>query len=55
MQEDDENDLYLVEEDRVTPLTSCYTGPNFEKQLRVPLLEVLKYPYLLLHEHLSEF
>ncbi|KAM3825322.1 putative helicase senataxin isoform 2-T2 [Vipera latastei] len=54
MQEDDENDLYLVEEDRVTPLTSYYTGPNFEKQLRVPLLEVLKYPYLLLHEHLSE-
>ncbi|XP_013926359.1 PREDICTED: probable helicase senataxin, partial [Thamnophis sirtalis] len=54
MQEDDENDLYLVEEDRVTPLTSCYTGPDFEKRLQVPLLEVLKYPYLLLHEHLSE-
>ncbi|XP_058015439.1 probable helicase senataxin [Ahaetulla prasina] len=54
MQEDDENDLFLVEEDRVTPLTSCYTGPNFEKRLRVPLLEILKYPYLLLHEHLSE-
>ncbi|XP_060540569.1 probable helicase senataxin isoform X1 [Pantherophis guttatus] len=51
MREEDENDLYLVEEDRVTPLTSCYT---FEKRLRVPLLEVLKYPYLLLHEHLSE-
>ncbi|XP_039178858.1 probable helicase senataxin [Crotalus tigris] len=54
MQEDNENDLYLVEEDRITPLISCYTGPNFEKRLRVPLLEVLKYPYLLLHEHLSE-
>ncbi|KAM6431442.1 putative helicase senataxin [Liasis olivaceus] len=54
MKEDDEDDLYLVEEDRVTPLTSCYTGPNFEKRLRVPLLEVLKYPYLLLHERLSD-
>uniref|UniRef100_A0A8C7E6K0 Senataxin n=1 Tax=Naja naja TaxID=35670 RepID=A0A8C7E6K0_NAJNA len=54
MQENDEDDLYLVEEDRVTPWTSCYTGPNFEKRLRVPLLEVLKYPYLLLHEHLSK-
>ncbi|XP_063172397.1 probable helicase senataxin [Candoia aspera] len=54
VEEEDEDDLYLVEDDRVTPLTSCYTGPNFEKRLRVPLLEVLKYPYLLLHKHLSE-
>uniref|UniRef100_A0A670YHI7 Senataxin n=1 Tax=Pseudonaja textilis TaxID=8673 RepID=A0A670YHI7_PSETE len=54
MRVDDENDLYLVEEDRVKPWTLCCTGPNFEKRLRVPLLEVLKYPYLLLHEHLSE-
>ncbi|XP_070614589.1 probable helicase senataxin [Erythrolamprus reginae] len=54
MRGDDESDIYLVEEDRVTPFTFCNTGPNFEKRLRVPLLEVLKYPYLLLHEHLSE-
>ncbi|XP_061460179.1 probable helicase senataxin [Rhineura floridana] len=47
------DDLYIVEEDSETPL-SCYTGPDFEKHLRVPLLEVLKYPYLLLHERLSE-
>ncbi|XP_053137640.1 probable helicase senataxin isoform X2 [Hemicordylus capensis] len=48
-----EDDLYLVEEDRETPLP-CYTGPDFEKHLRMPLLEILKYPYLLLDERLCE-
>ncbi|XP_063000882.1 probable helicase senataxin [Elgaria multicarinata webbii] len=51
MKEDD--DLILVEEDRETPLC-CYTVSDFEKNLRMPLLEILKYPYLLLHERLSE-
>ncbi|KAH0615389.1 hypothetical protein JD844_004574 [Phrynosoma platyrhinos] len=49
----EDDDLYIVEEDRETPLC-CFTGPGFEKHLRVPLLEILKYPYLLLHERLSE-
>ncbi|NXG61810.1 SETX helicase, partial [Hemiprocne comata] len=33
---------------------SGYVGPDFENNLRVPLLEILKYPYLLLHEKISE-
>ncbi|NWV10108.1 SETX helicase, partial [Ptilonorhynchus violaceus] len=49
--EDDE--LFLVDENGETRL-SGYVGPNFENNLRVPLLEILKYPYLLLHEKVSE-
>ncbi|NWU35545.1 SETX helicase, partial [Hylia prasina] len=49
--EDDE--LFLVDESGETRL-SGYVGPNFENNLRVPLLEILKYPYLLLHEKVSE-
>ncbi|NWI38520.1 SETX helicase, partial [Picathartes gymnocephalus] len=49
--EDDE--LFLVDEHGETRL-SGYLGPNFENNLRVPLLEILKYPYLLLHEKVSE-
>ncbi|NXF09612.1 SETX helicase, partial [Smithornis capensis] len=49
--EDDE--LFLVDENGETRL-SGYVGPDFENNLRVPLLEILKYPYLLLHERVSE-
>ncbi|NXC62741.1 SETX helicase, partial [Aleadryas rufinucha] len=49
--EDDE--LFLVDENGETRL-SGYVGPNFENNLRVPLLEILKYPYLLLHKKVSE-
>ncbi|XP_061867383.1 probable helicase senataxin isoform X3 [Colius striatus] len=49
--EDDE--LFIVNENGETPL-SGYVGPDFENNLRVPLLEILKYPYLLLHEKVSE-
>nr|XP_008123104.1 PREDICTED: LOW QUALITY PROTEIN: probable helicase senataxin [Anolis carolinensis] len=52
-EEGDDDDLFLVEEDRETPLCG-YSGAGFEKHLRVPLLEILKYPYLLLHERVSE-
>ncbi|XP_039575974.1 probable helicase senataxin isoform X2 [Passer montanus] len=48
-----EDELFLVDEHGETPL-SGYVGPNFENNLRVPLLEILKYPYLLLHEKVSE-
>ncbi|NXA05780.1 SETX helicase, partial [Sapayoa aenigma] len=51
MGEDDE--LFLVDENGETRL-SGYVGPDFENNLRVPLLEILKYPYLLLHERVSE-
>ncbi|KFV64120.1 putative helicase senataxin, partial [Dryobates pubescens] len=55
MQEEDEagDELYLVDENGDT-LLSGYVGPDFENNLRVPLLEILKYPYLLLHERVSE-
>ncbi|XP_039417364.1 probable helicase senataxin [Corvus cornix cornix] len=49
--EDDE--LFLIDENGETRL-SGYVGPNFENNLRVPLLEILKYPYLLLHKKVSE-
>ncbi|NXV10131.1 SETX helicase, partial [Cettia cetti] len=49
--EDDE--LFLVDEHGETRL-SGFVGPNFENNLRVPLLEILKYPYLLLHRRVSE-
>ncbi|NXP61827.1 SETX helicase, partial [Chloropsis cyanopogon] len=52
-EETGEDELFLVDEHGETPL-SGYVGPNFENNLRVPLLEILKYPYLLLHEKVSE-
>ncbi|NWQ62471.1 SETX helicase, partial [Neopipo cinnamomea] len=55
MQEEmgEEDELFLVDENGETRL-SGYVGPDFENNLRVPLLEILKYPYLLLHERVSE-
>lgn len=50
--EDDE--LFIVDENGETQL-SGYLGPDFENNLRVPLLEILKYPYLLLHEKVSTY
>ncbi|XP_068067287.1 probable helicase senataxin isoform X2 [Anomalospiza imberbis] len=52
-EETGEDELFLVDEHGETPL-SGYVGPNFESNLRVPMLEILKYPYLLLHEKVSE-
>ncbi|XP_053229668.1 probable helicase senataxin [Podarcis raffonei] len=47
-EKDDSNSLDCVEGERVQCLDS-----DIEKKLRVPLLEILKYPYLLLHKQLS--
>ncbi|NWU94241.1 SETX helicase, partial [Upupa epops] len=54
-QEDDgeDDELFIVDENGETQLPG-YVGPDFENNLRVPLLEILKYPYLLLHEKVSE-
>ncbi|NXO86589.1 SETX helicase, partial [Sitta europaea] len=52
-EETGEDELFLIDENGETPL-SGYVGPNFENNLRVPLLEILKYPYLLLHQKVSE-
>ncbi|XP_073496767.1 probable helicase senataxin isoform X2 [Phyllobates terribilis] len=50
---DEDDELFLVEEDGEKQLFG-YTGPNFESCVRVPLLEILKFPYLLLNERVSE-
>ncbi|XP_012495286.1 PREDICTED: probable helicase senataxin [Propithecus coquereli] len=49
--EDDE--LYIVDNNGEAQLFD-FTGQDFENKLRVPLLEILKYPYLLLHERVNE-
>uniref|UniRef100_UPI00398F70DA probable helicase senataxin isoform X2 n=1 Tax=Pristiophorus japonicus TaxID=55135 RepID=UPI00398F70DA len=49
----EEDELFLIEDEQEIQLHG-YTGPDFENNIRVPILEILKYPYLLLHEHLSE-
>ncbi|KAG9472181.1 hypothetical protein GDO78_021002 [Eleutherodactylus coqui] len=50
---DEDDELFLVEDDGEKQLFG-YTGPNFESSIRVPLLEILKYPYLLLNSRVSE-
>ncbi|XP_005408434.2 PREDICTED: probable helicase senataxin [Chinchilla lanigera] len=49
--EDDE--LYIVDNNGEAQLFD-FSGQDFENKLRVPLLEILKYPYLLLHERVNE-
>ncbi|XP_071072979.1 probable helicase senataxin isoform X2 [Dasypus novemcinctus] len=49
----DDDELYIVDNNGETHLFD-FTGQDFENKLRVPLLEILKYPYLLLHERVSE-
>lgn len=51
---DEDDKLFLVEEDGEKPLF-VYNGPNFESSVRVPLLEILKYPYLLLDKLVSKY
>ncbi|CAH2316080.1 Hypothetical predicted protein [Pelobates cultripes] len=50
---DEDDELFFVDEDGEKPIFG-YTGPNFESNVRVPLLESLKYPYLLLNQRVSE-
>ncbi|XP_067868431.1 probable helicase senataxin isoform X2 [Heterodontus francisci] len=52
-EQEEEDELFLIEDEQEIQLHG-YTGPDFENNLRVPILEILKYPYLLLHERLSE-
>lgn len=50
----DDDELYIVDNNgEAQPFD--FTGQDFENKLRVPLLEILKYPYLLLHERVSEY
>jgi len=50
----EEDELFIVDENGETRL-SGYVGLDFENNLRVLLLEILKYPYLLLHEKVSMY
>ncbi|KAM6169974.1 putative helicase senataxin [Rhynchocyon petersi] len=49
----DDDELYIIDKNGETHLFD-FTGQDFENKLRVPLLEILKYPYLLLHERVNE-
>nr|XP_015222444.1 PREDICTED: probable helicase senataxin isoform X2 [Lepisosteus oculatus] len=49
----EEDDLFIVEDDQEIYVPK-FTGPEYENFLRVPLLEILKYPYLLEHREISE-
>jgi senataxin len=51
---EDDDDLYIVDNNGEEQLFDC-SGQDFENKLRVPLFEILKYPYLLLHERVSEY
>lgn len=50
---EDDDDLYIVDNNGEEQLFDC-SGQDFENKLRVPLFEILKYPYLLLHERVNE-
>lgn len=50
---EDDDELYIVDINGEMQLFD-FTGPDFENKLRVPLFEILKYPYLLLHERVNE-
>ena len=50
----DDDELYIIDSNGEAQLFD-FTGQDFENKLRVPLLEILKYPYLLLHERVSEY
>ncbi|XP_069743147.1 probable helicase senataxin isoform X2 [Narcine bancroftii] len=52
-EEEEDDELFLIEGNQEIPLHG-YMASNIENDLRVPIIEILKYPYLLLHEHLSE-
>ncbi|XP_039085637.1 probable helicase senataxin isoform X3 [Hyaena hyaena] len=49
----DDDELYIVDNNGEAQLFD-FPGQDFENKLRVPLLEILKYPYLLLHERVNE-
>ncbi|XP_060107571.1 probable helicase senataxin [Heteronotia binoei] len=46
-------DLFIVEGDKETPCCG-YTDSDLERDLSIPLLEILKYPYLLFNERLND-
>ncbi|XP_018421253.1 PREDICTED: probable helicase senataxin [Nanorana parkeri] len=50
---EDDDELYLIEDDGEKQLFG-YGGCSFESDVRVPLLEILKFPYLLLDKRISE-
>ncbi|PIO36462.1 hypothetical protein AB205_0212870 [Aquarana catesbeiana] len=51
---EDDDELYLVEEDGEKQLHG-YSDCSFESNVRVPLLEILKFPYLLVDKRVSKY
>nr|XP_004654093.2 probable helicase senataxin [Jaculus jaculus]XP_045002580.1 probable helicase senataxin [Jaculus jaculus] len=49
---EDDDEVYIVDNNGEAQLFD-FSGQDFENKLRVPLLEILKYPYLLLHERVN--
>ncbi|XP_062409419.1 probable helicase senataxin isoform X2 [Sardina pilchardus] len=52
-QDDIEDDLFIVEDNQERPVSKMTMG-EFEAALRIPLIEILQYPYLLAHSKLSD-
>lgn len=52
-EEEEEGELFLIQDEQEIQLHG-YMAADIENDLRVPIIEILKYPYLLLHEHLSK-
>ncbi|KAG2470060.1 probable helicase senataxin [Polypterus senegalus] len=51
--EPNQDDLYIVEDHQEIQISNV-TGPDLENNLRIPLLEIMKYPYLLLHLQIGD-
>lgn len=51
---EDDDELYLVEEDGEKQLYG-YSDCSFESNVRVPLLEILKFPYLLVDKRVGKY
>ncbi|XP_028664897.1 probable helicase senataxin [Erpetoichthys calabaricus] len=51
--EPNQDDLYIVEDHQEIQISNV-TGSDLENNLRIPLLEIMKYPYLLLHLQIGD-
>ena len=51
----EDDDLWVIEENQEETKVSKTSPAEYAYLLRFPLLEILKYPYLMAHPQLSEF
>lgn len=52
---EDDDEVYIVDSNGDAQPLDYGTCHDFENKIRVPLLEILKFPYLLLDERVSEY